>query len=1126
MATKPKSGERVFFTEGDQALPIPDLTAHQKDSWEDFVKNGLREVFAELNPIDDYTGQKLSLRFKDYYFKEPKESEEQAKYNLATYEAPLHVLVELENKTTGEKKEQDIYFGDYPWMTERATFIINGTERVIVSQLIRSAGVFFSADTIGLKNYYGAKVIPGRGAWLEFETAVNGALYVKIDRRRKIPVTTFLRALGMTKSEIKKSFEKVDTGEKSYIEATLEKDVTSSQGEALLEVYRRLRPGDLATVENAKSMIERTFFDPKRYDYSNVGRFKLNRRLGFDTPNDSEHRTLQMKDVIAIISEIIRLNNTQDPADDIDSLSNRRVKLVGELVQRQFRLGMLRLQRNILDRMSMANLEEVTPSQLLNSRPVVAAVKEFFATSQLSQLMDEVNPFSELAHKRRLSSMGPGGLTRERAGFDVRDAHPTHYGRICTVETPEGGNVGLVLNFATYARINEYGFIEAPYRVVKNGKVTDEVVYVDADTENDMIIADASVKLDKDGKFVEDWVSARVHGAPSQVEAKNVTHIDAAHKEILGVSASLIPFVEKNRVDRSLMACAMQKQAVPLLRQDNPVVGTGIEREVAKNTSQLVMATGTGVVKKADGDSVIVAYDKGGDHEYKLQHFEKTNDDRCYNQHCVVARGQKVKKGDTLIEGASVNDGELALGRDLLVAFMPWRGYNMDDAIVISNRLVEDDTLTSINIKDFDVEVRETKLGPEQVTRDIPNVSEHSLRHLGEDGIVTVGSEVKNGDILVGKITPKGEQELSSEERLLRAIFGEKAKDVRDTSVRMNGSSTGKVVDVRVYTREQGHELKAGVLMQIKIFVAEMRKIGVGDKLAGRHGNKGVVSRVLPVEDMPFMEDGTPIDIVLSPMGVPSRMNLGQLFETHLGMAARALGYKVATPSFNGVPDEVISDELEKAGFARDGRVQLYDGLTGEPFEERTSVGVMHMLKLHHMVEDKIHARSTGPYTMVTQQPLGGKAQNGGQRFGEMEVWALEAYGAATTLQEMLTIKSDDVYGRAKAYEAIIKHEPIEGPKLPEGFNVLVKELQGLGLKVDLLDHGEAADAGDVIEKTSKEIEKSKDDQSIYDQHKKDTEPQILDLDDDEAEAMMAEEGIEITEADEDDGTVDLGEEF
>ncbi len=1126
MATKPKAGERVFFTEGDQALPIPDLTAHQKDSWADFVDNGLREVFAELNPIDDYTGQKLSLRFKDYYFKEPKESEQDAKYNLATYEAPLHVLVELENKATGEKKEQDIYFGDYPWMTDRATFIINGTERVIVSQLIRSAGVFFSAETVGTRRYYGAKIIPGRGAWLEFETVPSGAMYVKIDRRRKIPVTTFLRALGMSQTAIKEHFAHVDTGEKHFIDATFEKDTTSTQGEALLEVYRRIRPGDLATVENAKSMIERMFFDPRRYDYSNVGRFKINRRLEIDVPNDAKHRTLQMDDVLRIISEIIRLNNTQEAPDDIDSLSNRRVKLVGELVQRQFRLGMLRLQRNILDRMSMANVEEVTPSQLLNSRPVVAAVKEFFATSQLSQLMDEVNPFSELAHKRRLSSMGPGGLTRERAGFDVRDAHPTHYGRICTVETPEGGNVGLVLNFATYARINEYGFIEAPYRVVKDGKVTDEIVYMDADTENDKVIADASVKLDKDGKFVEDWVSARVHGTPAQVEASRVTHVDAAHKEILGVSASLIPFVEKNRVDRSLMACAMQKQAVPLLKQDNPVVGTGIEREVALNTSQLITASGRGVVKKADGDSVIVTYEKGGDREYKLHHFEKTNDDRCYNQHCVVARGQKVEKGDTLIEGASINDGELALGRDLLVAFMPWRGYNMDDAIVISNRLVEDDTLTSINIKDFDVEVRETKLGPEQVTRDIPNVSEHSLRHLGEDGIVTIGSEVHNGDILVGKITPKGEQELSSEERLLRAIFGEKAKDVRDTSVRMNGSSVGKVVDVRVYTREQGHELKAGVIMQIKIFVAEMRKISVGDKLAGRHGNKGVVSRILPVEDMPFMEDGTPIDVVLSPMGVPSRMNLGQLFETHLGMAARALGYKVATPSFNGVPDEKINEELEKAGFNKDGRVQLFDGLTGEPFNERTSVGVMHMLKLHHMVEDKIHARSTGPYTMVTQQPLGGKAQNGGQRFGEMEVWALEAYGAATTLQEMLTIKSDDVYGRAKAYESIIKHEPIEGPKLPEGFNVLVKELQGLGLKVDLLDHGEAADAGDVIEKTSKEIEKSKDDQSIYDQHKKTTEPEILDLDDEEAEAMMEEEGVEIKEIDDEDGMVDLGEEF
>ena len=1120
--------QRVFFTDGDH-LEIPDLTAHQKDSWEEFIKSGLREVFTELNPIDDYTGQKLSLRFKDYEFKAPKRTVEEAKYNLETYEAPLHVKAELTNKVTGEIKEQNIYFGDYPWMTDRATFIINGTERVIVSQLIRSAGVFFTADNYNGKNYYGAKVIPGRGAWLEFETATNGSINVKIDRRRKIPVTTFLRALGVTKnSELKELFADVDNGPINYIDSTIDKDPTTSQAAALLEVYRRLRPGDLATVENARSMVERTFFDYKRYDYSRVGRFKINQRLGFDTPNDSTHRTLQMEDVIAIIREIIRLNNTQEPADDIDSLANRRVKMVGELIQRQFRLGMLRLQRNILDRMSMANPEEVTPSQLLNSRPVVAAVKEFFSSSQLSQLMDSYNPFSELSHKRRLSSMGPGGLTRERAGFDVRDTHPTHYGRICTVETPEGANVGLVLNLATYARINEYGFIEAPYRIVKDGKVTDEVVYVDASLEKDMVIADTSAKLDKDGSFIDERVSARINGQPAQVESSRVTHVDAAHKEILGASASLIPFVEKNRVDRALMGCAMQKQAVPLLKNTAPTVGTGVEADIARYTSQLITADMDGVVKKADGVSIIVDYDNGTSREYKIAHFEQTNSDQCYNQRCMVTRGQKVKAGDILIEGASIEDGEIALGRNLLVAFMPWRGYNMDDAIVVSRKLVEDDTLTSINIKDFDVEVRETKLGPEQVTRDIPNVSEHALRHLGEDGIVTIGSEVSTGDILVGKITPKGEQELSSEERLLRAIFGEKAKDVRDTSVRMSGGTSGKVIGVRIYTREQGHELKAGVLMQIKIFVAEMRKIQIGDKMAGRYGNKGVVSRVLPVEDMPFMADGTPVDVVLSPMGVPSRMNLGQLYEIHIGLAARILGYKVATPSFNGIPDEVISDELEKAGIDRNGRVQLYDGLTGEPFNEKTSVGIMHMIKLHHMVEDKIHARSTGPYTMVTQQPLGGKAQNGGQRFGEMEVWALEAYGASSILQEMLTIKSDDVYGRAKAYESIIKHEPIQGPKLPEGFNVLVKELQGLGLKVDLLDNGEARDADSVIEDTSREIEKSQDDRLIYAKHKvhiNDDENDIIDLTDEEIEESLDGQGITIKDGDSEDN-IDLGEEF
>ena len=1131
-----KSGSRVSFTEGDQVLPIPNLTEHQTKSWKEFVDYGLQEVFNELNPIDDYTGQKMSLRFKDYYFKDPVEDDRTAKENLTTYEAPLHVNVELTNKVTGEVKEQDIYFGDYPWMTDRASFIINGTERVIVSQLIRSAGVFFQADTVAGHNYYGAKIIPGRGAWLEFETDTKGVIYVKIDRRKKVPVTTLLRALGRKKTEIIADFKDIDTGDVRYIENTFEKDPSDNQGSALLEIYRRLRPGDLATVENAKNMIERTFNDYRRYDYSRVGRYKINQRLGFDTPNDEVHRTLQMQDLIAIIREIIRLNNTQDPVDDIDSLANRRVKLVGELVQRQFRLGMLRLQRNILDRMSMSDPQTVTPSQLVNSRPVTAAVKEFFSSSQLSQLMDETNPFSELSHKRRLSSMGPGGLTRERAGFEVRDTHPTHYGRICTVETPEGGNVGLVLNLATYARINDYGFIEAPYRVVKNGKVTDEVVYVDAAAEENMVIADTSAKLDKDGKFVDEYVSARKALQPTQVAASEVTHMDAAHKEILGVAASMIPFVEKNRVDRSLMACAMQKQAVPLIKPEAAIVSTGIDGEVAKNLSQIVYAEANGEVVKADSNCVEVKYTGQKETKtYNLIHFMKTNDDRCYDERTVVKRGDKVKKGDVLIEGASIDNGELALGKNMLVAFMPWRGYNMDDAIVISKRLVQDDELTSINIRDFDVEVRETKLGPEQVTRDIPNVSEAALRHLGEDGIVTVGSEVKNGDVLVGKITPKGEQELSSEERLLRAIFGEKAKDVRDTSVRMNGSDGGKVVGVKIFTREQGNDLKSGVLMQIKIYVAEMRKISVGDKLSGRHGNKGVVARILPVEDMPFMEDGTPIDVVLNPMGVPSRMNLGQLFETHLGMAARALGYHVTTPSFNSVSDETISSELKKAGFETDGRVKLYDGLTGEPFEERITVGVMYMLKLHHMVADKIHARSTGPYTMVTQQPLGGKAQNGGQRFGEMEVWTLEAYGAASTLQEMLTIKSDDVYGRAKAYESIIKDTAIEGPKLPEGFNVLVKELQGLGLKVDLLDNGDAKDADRVIEKTTEEVERQRDDSVIYAQ-KEEIPPEEYveeeayeedasdDGEDEEYESIDAE-----SEADEfidDDITTDLGEDL
>ena len=1070
------ASKRVFFTEDDTVLSVPDLIAHQKDSWKEFVDTGLGEIFTEINPIDDYTGQKLSLSFKEYAFRDPKNSERFAKENNITYDAPLYARVELVNKVTGEVKEQEIYLGDYPWMTERGTFIINGTERVVVSQLIRSPGVFFTADNVAGHNNYGAKIIPGRGAWLEFETTTSGVIYVKIDRRRKMPVTTLLRAFGYSKtSEIKDLFADVDTGDTKYIEETLDKDATRGTNEALIEVYRRLRPGDLATVENARSMIERMFFDFKRFDYSRVGRYKINQRLGIDLPNTTENRVFQLSDLISIIKEIIRLNNTQDPADDIDSLSNRRVNLVGELVARQFRVGMLRMQRNAMDRMSMTDIENVTPGQLINARPVVAAVREFFASSQLSQLMDETNPLSELSHKRRLSSMGPGGLSRERAGFDVRDAHPTHYGRLCSVETPEGANIGLVLNLATYARVNEYGFIETPYRKVKDGRVTNEVVYLDASRERNEIIADAGAKLNEDGTFTDERVSARIEMQPGQIDASEVTMMDAAHKQILGSTASLVPFIEKNRIDRSLTGSNMQRQAVPLINPQSPTVGTGIEGVIAKNSSQLITAEAEGEVIRADGDVVEVKYEDGVK-SYELLHFEKSNDDRSINQKVRVSRGQKVKKGDILIEGASIADGEIALGRDLRVAFMPWGGYNMDDAIIISNRLVQDDELTSVNIKDYMVEVRETKLGDEQITRDIPNVSEHSLRHLDENGIVQIGSEVKAGDVLVGKITPKGEQELSSEERLLRAIFGEKAKDVRDTSQRMNNTGGGKVVGVRIFSRESGHELKAGVLKQIQIFVAQSRKISIGDKIAGRHGNKGVIAQILPVEDMPFMEDGTPIDVILNPLGVPSRMNIGQLFETHLGMAAKALGYKVATPPFNGVSDKVISDELEKAGFARDGKVQLIDGRTGEKFEERTTVGIMHMIKLHHMVSDKIHARSTGPYTMVTQQPLGGKAQNGGQRFGEMEVWALEAYGAATTLQEMLTIKSDDVYGRAKAYESIIKDEPIVGPKLPESFNVLVKELQGLGLRVDLMEDTDGDGAVDSIKDADHVISGTSDD--------------------------------------------------
>ncbi len=1143
-ATAPQ--KRTYFTQKDDILDLPNLVDHQNKSFQWFVEEGLGELLAEISPIDDYTGTKLSLSFKDYRFEDPKTTEAVARENNISYEAPLKATVVLTNKVTGEVKEQEIYLGDYPWMTSRGTFVINGAERVVVSQLIRSAGVFFTSEQHASGKLYGAKVIPGRGAWLEFETAANGSIYVKIDRKRKIPVTTLLRALGLTENKIKESFTHVDQGKTSYIEATLEKDPAKGTNDALIEVYRRLRPGDLATVDNARGLIENMFYNFKRFDFSRVGRYKINKRLNLDVPNTVENRVMRIEDLTAIIAEVIRLNNTQELADDIDSLANRRVKLVGELVQRQFRIGLLRMERNTKDRMSMSEIETVTPGQLINARPVVAAVREFFASSQLSQFMDQINPLSELAHKRRLSSMGPGGLSRERAGFEVRDAHATHYGRICAVETPEGANIGLVLNLGLYARINEYGFVETPYIkvinavtakdavghtasvdledekgkvIVKAGKaisaddakklaaikskatwpvkakVTNKVVYLDAAEEEQAVIAGSSEKIE-DGFFVNERVSARNRLVSGEVDADEVTHLDASKRQIIGSSAGLIPFIEKNYVYRSLMGSNQQRQAVPLVQPKRPIVGTGLEGIVASNTGQLIQAEEDGEVLSASASEVVVKYKSAGKVTYYPQHFVRSNEGSSINQKVVVSSGDKLKAGDPLIEGMSIDGGELALGKDLVAAFMPWTGYNFEDAIIVSRKLVEDDTLTSIHIVDYMTEVRETKLGPEVVTRDIPNVSEEALRHLDEDGIVRIGADVHPGDILVGKITPKGEQELSSEERLLRAIFGEKAKDVRDTSQRMSNGKHGKVVGVKVFSRENGHELKAGVIMQIQVFVAQMRKIAVGDKLGGRHGNKGVIARVLPVEDMPFMEDGTPVDILLNPLGVPSRMNIGQLFETHLGMAARALGLHVASPSFNGVPIEKIQDLLKEAGLPEDGKQQLYDGRTGEAFAERTTVGSMYMIKLNHMIVDKIHARSTGPYTMVTQQPLGGKAQNGGQRFGEMEVWALEAYGAANTLQEMLTIKSDDVYGRSKAYESIIKSMPIVGPKVPESFNVLVKELQGLGLKVDLILSDKAVDAENVLAENIK-------DEAIHQADVDVPAPEVSDVD------MTAEDGID-----------------
>jgi DNA-directed RNA polymerase subunit beta len=1098
--------KRKFFTDSGTTLNMPDLIEVQKTSYHWFLKEGLKELFEEVSPIRDFIGRDLELYFLNYYLDEPRFDERTAKAKNVSFEAPLRVETKLVNKKTGEIKEQEVFLGDFPLMTDRGTFIINGIERVVVSQLIRSAGAFFTSEIIRGRRFYGAKIIPNRGAWLEIETDGNNVLSVKIDRKRKVAITSLLRAFGYsTDEQIKVLFTDVDTNpDNRYIESTLAKDAARNEAEGLREVYKRIRPGDLATIDNARDLIHKMFFSFDRYDFGRVGRYKLNQRLGFDFPNDKEHRVLQKEDLIAIIKQVIILNNEQREADDIDHLGNRRVRAIGELVQNKFRIGLARMERIIKDRMSTLDINTLTPNQLINARPIIGAIKEFFMSSQLSQFMDQTNPLAELEHKRRLSAMGPGGLSRERAGFDVRDVHRTHYGRICPIATPEGPNIGLVGHLSCYARVNEFGFIETPFRkvihdvenkpaktageilredvldpstqavLVKKGEtisedlakklaeldiktipvkphVSSEIVHMDAFIEEHYVTTAATTPIDKDGYFVEERVEVREHGEPTVDHVWKVDYMDVAPYQIISVTTALIPFLEHDDAVRALMGSNMQRQSVPCIKPQTPLVGTGVETEAACDSGQVVVSDEEGKISFVDGQEIQVLGASGKLRKYLLQKFVRSNASTCINQHPIVSLDQEVKKGSVLADGPSTDGGELALGQNVLVGFMPWEGGNYEDAILISERLVQADRFTSIHIEDYTVDVRDTKLGPEVVTRDIPNIGEEKLKDLDEEGIVRIGAEVSSGDILVGKITPKGETELSAEEKLLRAIFGEKAKDVKDSSLYLEHGEHGKVVDIKVFSREQGDKLAAGILKTIQVSVAQLRKIQVGDKMAGRHGNKGVISRIVAVEDMPYLADGTPVDIILNPLGVASRMNIGQILETHLGLAAKILGYTVASPALNGVPEDTIRAELKKAGFPEDGKIELHDGRTGEVFHNKVTVGYIYMMKLNHMVEDKIHMRSIGPYSLVTQQPLGGKAQFGGQRFGEMEVWALEAYGAAYTLQEMLTIKSDDVPGRSRAYEAIIKGEPIKKLNVPESFNVLVRELKGLCLDVDLV---------------------------------------------------------------------------
>jgi len=1148
-----KTTRKDFAKVGDY-IEMPNLIKVQKDSYDWFVEEGLGEVLKDISPIIDYSGN-LVLEFFDYYMEDTtKYSLEEAKERDATYATRLHVKVRLINRETGEIKEQEIYLGDFPLMTDSGTFVINGAERVVVSQLVRSPGCYYAQefDSKTGKRTFTSTIMPLRGAWIEYETDGNDVFYVRVDRTRKLPVTSLLRAIGIvTDDQIRDLF-----GDEELLTATISKDTVKTQEEALIEIYKKLRPGELPTVDAARNLFDGLFFDNRRYDLAKVGRYKFNQKLGLasriknqvagqdimdketgeifvnageiitedvaeqiqnsginivdiqvgdriikvigngtvnihkflpnvdlsklhfkeyvnyavlksiidevdekdlvkalkDRYSELVPKHITTEDIIASVNYLLNLSHGLGVVDDIDHLANRRIRCVGELLQNQFRIGLTRLERVVRERMTIQDLDVITPQTLINTKPITSSIREFFGSSQLSQFMDQTNPLSELTHKRRISALGPGGLSRERAGFEVRDVHYTHYGRLCPIESPEGPNIGLISALSSFANINEYGFIETPYRKInpETHKATDIVEYMSADVEDNYIIAQASEPMTEDGEFIHNRIRVRFKNEIIEVDKDKVQYIDVSPKQLVSVAAAMIPFLEHDDAKRALMGANMQRQAVPLLITEQPIVGTGIEYRAAKDSGILVIAEDDGVVERVTGDSITVKYKKLGMITHNLRKFKRTNGGTCINQRPIVKKGEKVKKGEAIADGPSTKNGEMSLGKNVLIAFSTWEGYNYEDAILISERLVKEDVFTSIHIEEYDCECRDTKLGAEEITRDIPNVGEDSLKDLDENGIIRIGAEVRPGDILVGKVTPKGETELNAEERLLRAIFGEKAREVRDTSLRVPHGEEGTIVDVKIFTRDNSDELGPGVNQVIRCYIATKRKISVGDKMAGRHGNKGVISRILPAEDMPFMPDGTPVDILLNPLGVPSRMNLGQVLEVHLGGAARALGWKVSTPVFDGATEEEIEDLLEEAGMSRTGKTILYDGRTGDPFDNPITVGVMYMLKLHHLVDDKIHARSTGPYSLVTQQPLGGKAQFGGQRFGEMEVWALEAYGAAYTLQEILTVKSDDVVGRVKTYEAIVRGENVPEPGVPESFKVLIKELQSLGLDVKL----------------------------------------------------------------------------